>query len=67
MQESGLAFLRKYSEAARHNKPIKISYILFWYCALITLAILACLLIVYLASIVAFGIQEQWEGNGTAT
>ena len=67
MQESGLAFLRKYSEAARHSKPIKISYVFFWYCALITLAILAALLIVYFTSIVLFSIKKQFEGNGTAT
>ena len=63
MQESGVAFLRKYSEAARHSKSIKVSYVVFWYCALITLAILACLLIVYVSMV----IKEKFVGNCTAT
>ena len=63
MQESGVAFLRKYSEAARHSKSIKVSYVVFWYCALITLAILAGLLIVN----VFLDIKEKFEGNRTAT
>ena len=63
MQESGVAFLRKYSEAARHSKSIKVSYVVFWYCALITLAILAGLLIVNFS----LDIKEKFEGNRTAT
>lgn len=50
MQESGVAFLRKYSEAARHSKSIKASYVVLWYCvtaiATITLAMLAGLFII---------------------
>jgi hypothetical protein len=63
MQESGVAFLRKYSEAARHSKSIKASYVAFWFCALITLATLAGLLIVNFSLV----IKEKFEGNRTAT
>ena len=67
MQESGVAFLRKYSEAARHSKSIKVSYVVFWYCACITLAILAVLLIAYFAVWLVLDIMEKYEGNRTAT
>ena len=63
MQESVVPVLRKYSEAARHSKSIKVSYVVFWYCALITLATLAVLLIVYFS----LYIKEKFEGNRTAT
>ena len=61
MAESGVAFLRKYSEAARHSKPIKVSYVILWYCATGSLVIMAG---IYITKLVVELIKDY---NSTAT